>query len=143
MARTGVFGKLPKAAPDLSSTINALLAEYMAAIDSNMVDAWKNGGEVDGKAVTDARLLAHFKARRNELDPIFTEFATGVMIIPSSRSVLIVVRRRLAIRRAAGRVDRACSRPDGLATATASNRARSATPKMPRARVSAKWGRHF
>lgn len=74
MARSGAFGKLPKAAPDLSSTIAQLLAQYAADVDQNMVDAWKNGGEVDGKPVTDARLLAHFKSRMNDLDPKSPEY---------------------------------------------------------------------
>ena len=45
--------------------------------DANMVDAWKNGGEVDGKPVNDARLLAFFKSRRNALskdDPLWDEW---------------------------------------------------------------------
>lgn len=42
--------------------------EYMAQVDQNYVDAWKNGGKVDGKAVTDARLIAHLKSRRDDLD---------------------------------------------------------------------------
>lgn len=77
MAREGHFGKLPKAAPDLSGTIAALLTEYQNEVDSNYVDAWKNGGKVDGKAVTDQRLLKHFKDRRNELgkdDPSYQEW---------------------------------------------------------------------
>jgi hypothetical protein len=45
--------------------------------DQNYIDAWKNGGEVDGKPVNDARLLAHFKARRDSLskdDPLWDEW---------------------------------------------------------------------
>lgn len=68
MSRTGQFGRLPKSAPDLSGTIVALMREYAAQVDQNMVDAWKNGGKVDGKAVTDERLLKHLRARRDELD---------------------------------------------------------------------------
>src|SRR5512137_993456 len=69
MARRGSFGHLPKSAPDLTATIVALMREYANAVDRNMVDAWKNGGTVDGKPVTDARLLGHFKSRRDDLSP--------------------------------------------------------------------------
>ena len=75
MARTGSFGRLPRVAPNLSSTILAMLREYNSTIDSNMVDAWNNGGTVDGKPVTDARLLAHFKMRRDAIskdDPLWS-----------------------------------------------------------------------
>jgi hypothetical protein len=69
VARRGVFGRLPRAAPDLTNAIVALVRESQAQYDSNMVDAWKNGGEVDGEGVTDDRLLAHLKKRRDQLDP--------------------------------------------------------------------------
>lgn len=45
--------------------------------DQNFIDAWKNGGEVNGKKVNDARLLAHFRQRRNALskdDPLWDEW---------------------------------------------------------------------
>lgn len=77
MARTGRFGRLPRAAPDLTSTIVAMVREYQQLVDGNMVDAWKNGGEVDGKPVTDSRLLAHFKTRRDDLsksDPMYQQW---------------------------------------------------------------------
>ena len=41
----------------------------MAQYDSNIVDAWKSGGKVDGKGVDDDRLLAHLKKRRDGMDP--------------------------------------------------------------------------
>lgn len=81
MARTGRFGRLPRAAPDLSGAIAALLREAQAKYDQNMVDAWKNGGQVDGKGVNDARLLAHFRKRRDALDPtdpLWTEWDNRV-----------------------------------------------------------------
>lgn len=77
MARTGRFGRLPRAAPDLSGAIAALLREAQNQYDANMVDAWKNGGEVDGKGVDDARLLEHFRKRRDALspdDPLWAEW---------------------------------------------------------------------
>ena len=81
MARTGRFGRLPRAAPDLSGAIAALLREAQAQYDANMVDAWKSGGQVDGKPVDDSRLLAHFKARRDALskdDPLWDEWNNRV-----------------------------------------------------------------
>jgi hypothetical protein len=67
--RRGVFGRIPRAAPDLTNTIVALIREANAQEDQNFVDAWKNGGKVDGKGVNDSRLLAHMKKRRDDLDP--------------------------------------------------------------------------
>jgi len=75
VARAGSFGRLPRQAPDLSGAIAALQREAQNRFDQNMVDAWQNGGKVGGKAVTDSRLLAHFKKRRNDLsktDPLYT-----------------------------------------------------------------------
>jgi hypothetical protein len=69
VARSGTFGRIPKAAPDLTNTIVALVREANAQEDQNFVDAWKNGGKVDGKGVTDSRLLDHMKMRRDQLDP--------------------------------------------------------------------------
>ena len=68
MARTGRFGRLPRTAPDLSSAIASLLREMQNQEDQNFLDAWTNGGMVDGKPVDDARLLAHFRQRRDALD---------------------------------------------------------------------------
>src|SRR6476619_6431118 len=69
MARRGVFGRLPRAAPDLTNTIVALVREANAMEDNNFVDAWKNGGKVEGKGVDDERLLEHMKMRRDQLSP--------------------------------------------------------------------------
>jgi hypothetical protein len=69
MARSGRFGRLPRAAPNLTSTIVSLLREYAAQQDTNIFDAWENGGEFEGKPVTDDMLLKHIKTRRDDLDP--------------------------------------------------------------------------
>lgn len=82
MARVGRFGRLPRASPDLSATIVSMLREYQAQVDANMVDAWKNGGKVDGKPVTDGRLLAHMRQRRDSLDkadPLWAEWNNRVL----------------------------------------------------------------
>ena len=81
MARRGKFGRLPRQAPDLTGALVALIREAAAQVDSNLVDAWKNGGEVDGKAATDERLLKHFKMRRDQLspdDPLWDEWDNRV-----------------------------------------------------------------
>ena len=81
MARRGKFGRLPRQAPDLTGALVALIREAAAQLDSNMVDAWKNGGEVDGKPATDERLLEHFKMRRDQLsedDPLWDEWDNRV-----------------------------------------------------------------
>lgn len=69
MARSGRFGRLPRTAPDISSAIIALAREFIAAEERNYVDAWNNGGEVDGVRVTDDVLLAFFRKRRDGLSP--------------------------------------------------------------------------
>jgi hypothetical protein len=69
VARRGTFGRIPRAAPDLTNTLVALIREAAGQEDQNMVDAWKSGGKVDGKGVDDKRLLEHFKMRRDQLDP--------------------------------------------------------------------------
>jgi hypothetical protein len=81
VARRGKFGRLPRQAPDLTGALVALIREAAAQLDSNMVDAWKNGGEVDGKPATDERLLEHFKMRRDQLsedDPLWDEWDNRV-----------------------------------------------------------------
>ncbi len=69
MARRGAFGRLPRAAPDLTNTLVALIREANAITDRNYLDAWQKGGKVEGKGVSDTRLLKHFKKRRDALDP--------------------------------------------------------------------------
>jgi hypothetical protein len=82
VARVGRFGRLPRSSPDLSATIVSMLREYANQVDSNMLDAWKNGGKVDGKPVTDGRLLAHLKSRRDVLDkadPMWAQWNNRVL----------------------------------------------------------------
>lgn len=81
MARRGVFGRLPRAAPDLTNTLVALIREANAQEDSNYVDAWKNGGKVEGHGVDDEKLLEHFRKRRDALspdDPLWDEWNNRV-----------------------------------------------------------------
>jgi hypothetical protein len=81
VARRGVFGRLPRAAPDLTNTLVALIREANAQEDSNYVDAWKNGGKVEGHGVDDEALLEHFRKRRDALspdDPLWDEWNNRV-----------------------------------------------------------------
>lgn len=68
MARSGRFGRLPRAAPNLTQVIIGMLREFAAQQDSNIINAWEEGGEFEGKPVDDARLLKHLKERRDGLD---------------------------------------------------------------------------
>ena len=69
MATRARFGRLPRAAPSLTSTIVALAQEYQNVRDRNIEDAWKNGGLFEGKKVTDKMFLDHWKTRLGEVSP--------------------------------------------------------------------------
>jgi hypothetical protein len=69
MATRARFGRLPRSAPSLTSTIVALAQEYQRVRESNIIDAWRNGGEFEGKKVTDEMLMKWLKERRSELSP--------------------------------------------------------------------------
>lgn len=77
MARTGRFGRLPGPGFDYSSIVASLLAQYENARNANILSAWRDGGLFEGKKVTDGRLLAWFKSRRDEYnrdDPEWDEW---------------------------------------------------------------------
>ena len=63
MATRARFGRLPRSAPSLTSTIVALAEQYQGQRDRNIETAWKQGVEFEGKEVTDERFLAHWKER--------------------------------------------------------------------------------
>jgi len=69
VARTGRFGRLPRTAPNLTSVIIAIIREAAAQQDQNIVNAWEDGSEYEGKPVTDQMLLEHITKRRNALSP--------------------------------------------------------------------------
>ena len=76
MARSGRFGRLPRNAPDLTGTIVALLRDYNNQRESNIVDAWKNGGIFEGKKATDQMLLEFYKDKMQDVshdDPLYEE----------------------------------------------------------------------
>lgn len=64
MASRARFGRLPKSAPSLTSTIVALAQEYQRVRDKNIEEAWKNGGQFEGKKVTDKMFLSYWKERK-------------------------------------------------------------------------------
>lgn len=57
------FGRLPRSAPSLTSTIVSLAEQYQADRDRNIETAWKSGGLFEGKKVTDEMFLNHWKER--------------------------------------------------------------------------------
>lgn len=68
MARVGRFGRLPTQAPDLSGQIVSMIEQYQNALDSNILDAWQNGGKFKGEKVTDRRILNWYRKRRDSYD---------------------------------------------------------------------------
>jgi flagellar hook-basal body complex protein FliE len=69
MATRARFGRLPRSAPSLTSTIVALAQEYQRIRDRNIEDAWKEGGLFEGKKVTDQMMIKYWKERRDSVDP--------------------------------------------------------------------------
>jgi len=77
VARSGRFGRLPRAAPDLTSVIVSMAQEYNSQQDANIIKAWEEGGEFEGKPVTDQILLKHMRQRRDAIskdDPLWEEW---------------------------------------------------------------------
>lgn len=68
-SRRGSFGLQPRVAPNISGQIIALAREYAARRDSNIMDAWRNGGTFEGKKVTDEMVLAYWEEKQKGLDP--------------------------------------------------------------------------
>src|SRR4030042_1658463 len=76
MARRGRFGRLPRSAPSLTSTIIAIAREMQSQRDSNLMDAWQHGGTFEGAPVTDDMVLAHWRERMTDLSPADPEYDT-------------------------------------------------------------------
>lgn len=82
MARRAKFGRRPNVQPNIQGTLIAVAREAMFRTDSNMMDAWKSGGEVDGMPVTDDRALNYWKGRLADLDkkdPAYDTIKTQIM----------------------------------------------------------------
>lgn len=61
----------------MAALVASLLREQRAAEDRAMFDAWQNGGQYKGKNVTDDRLLAYIRQRRDGFsrdDPLWDEW---------------------------------------------------------------------
>lgn len=81
MARSGRFGRAPRTAPSLTSTIIALAREYQNTRDTNIMNAWEKGGTFEGKKVTDKMVLKHWKERVNGVskdDPLHDTYTQAV-----------------------------------------------------------------
>jgi hypothetical protein len=78
MARVGSFGRRrANNGGSLTSIIASLYREQQSQNDQNIFDAWKNGGQFQGKPVTDARLVAYITSRRNSYtkdDPLWDQW---------------------------------------------------------------------
>lgn len=82
MARTGKFGRSVRSVPSLTNTLVAIAREQAAREDQNVMDAWKNGGTFQGKAVTDAAVLAHWDQRLKGIskdDPLYDSYHDNVL----------------------------------------------------------------
>lgn len=67
----------PRRASNLTSLIAQLLREQRAAEDRAIFDAYRNGGQFQGKPVDDARILAYITSRRDSFatnDPLYDEW---------------------------------------------------------------------
>jgi len=81
MARTGTFGRLPRALPSLTSTLVAIAREQESRRDQNIMDAWQKGGMFEGHKVTDSFMLAHWKERLNGIskdDPLYDTYKNAI-----------------------------------------------------------------
>lgn len=78
MARVGRFGGRRRVnTANLTMLIASLLREQRQAEDRAAFDAWQNGGEFKGQKMTDDRILAYIKGRRDSMstdDPLWDEW---------------------------------------------------------------------
>jgi hypothetical protein len=76
-SRRGRFGRRRTGSSNLTMLIASLMREQRAAEDRAIFDAWQNGGMFKGEKVTDARILAYIKGRRDGFstdDPLYDEW---------------------------------------------------------------------
>jgi len=82
VATRGRFGRLPaQPNPSLTNTIVAIAREMQQTRDSNVMDAWKNGGNFEGKPVTDEVVLDHWRERMANIskdDPLYDTYSETV-----------------------------------------------------------------
>jgi hypothetical protein len=81
VARSGNFGRLPRAVPSLSATLLAIAREQEQQRDQNIMEAWQKGGMFEGHKVTDAAVLSHWKHRTDGIakdDPLYDTYKNAV-----------------------------------------------------------------
>jgi hypothetical protein len=81
VARTGTFGRVPRSAPSITSTLIALAHEQEQEEDNNIMSAWQKGGLIDGHKVTDEMVLKHWQDRLKDIstdDPLYDQFSNAV-----------------------------------------------------------------
>lgn len=78
MARVGRFGRNRRlGSSNLTMIVANLIREQRQAEDSAAYDAWKNGGDFQGKPMTDDRYLSYIAARRDGFskdDPLWDQW---------------------------------------------------------------------
>lgn len=77
MSRRARVGRQPAVQQSVTSTLVSIARQMQASRDSNIMDAWKNGGEFEGHKVTDDMALAYWKKRESGLDPKDPGFDTA------------------------------------------------------------------
>lgn len=81
MARTGTFGRAPRAQPSLTATLVAIAREMQNQRDRNIMDAWEKGGMFEGAPVTDDRILKYWRGRLKGIskdDPLYDTYRMAV-----------------------------------------------------------------
>lgn len=80
--RRGRFGYVPRAQPGIASELLSIARQQTAKEDQNIMDAWKNGGQFQGKNATDERVLAYWSKRMKDLDkddPLYDSYHNQVL----------------------------------------------------------------
>lgn len=82
MARSGSFGRLPRALPSLTSTLIAIAREQESQRDQNIMSAWQKGGMFEGRKVTDNVMLEHWRKRLDGIDkddPLYDAYKNAIL----------------------------------------------------------------
>lgn len=82
MARRARFGIAVRSQQNIAGTLLAIAREMQGREDSNIMDAWKNGGEVHGHKVTDQMVLDYWNKREQTLDqkdPAYDTIKSNIM----------------------------------------------------------------
>lgn len=81
MARSGRFGRLPRAQPSLTNTLLAIAREQQNQEDSNIMSAWAKGGMFKGEKATDEFVIAYWRKRVagvSKDDPLYDTYKNAV-----------------------------------------------------------------